>query len=157
MNDDKKTHYYTGLPPYNVLDILVSKLTQVVATTGNVGSGMSLADNLVLILMKLSQSTTNQDFAYCFGIDMSKVMKVFHMWIDIIAANMKSLIKWPDREKIIATLLQCFKSRYNKVVCIINCSEIFIQRPTALHCLKRDVLLEFYLFSKPTIEYHLLL
>ena len=131
-NDDKKTHYYTGLPSYNVFDILVSKLTPVVAKTGNVGSGMSPADELLLVLMKLSQGTTNQDLAYRFGIDMSKVTKVFHMWIDVLAANMKSLIKWPDREMIIATLPQCFKSRYNKVVCIIDCSEIFIQRPTAL-------------------------
>ena len=144
MNDDKKTHYYTGLPLYNVFDILVSKLTQVVAKTGNVGSGMSPADELVLILMRLSQGTTNQDFAHCFGIDMLKVTKAFHMWIDILAANMKSLIKWPDREMTMATLPQCFISRYNKVVCIIDCSEIFIQRPTAFHCLKQDVLLEFY-------------
>ena len=33
---------------------------------------------------------------------------------------------------IIVTLPQCFNTRYNKVVCIIDCSEIFIQRPTAL-------------------------
>ena len=32
----------------NVFDILVSKLTPVVAKTGNVGSGMSPADELVL-------------------------------------------------------------------------------------------------------------
>ena len=63
---------------------------------------------------------------------MSKVTKVFHMWIDVLAANVKSLIKWPDREMIIATLPQCFKCRYNKVVCVIDCSEIFIQRSTAL-------------------------
>ena len=94
--------------------------------------------------MKLSQDTTNQDFAYYFGSDMLKVTKVFHMWIDILAANMKSLIKWPDREMIIATLPQCFKSHYNKTVCIIDCSETFIQRLTAFHYLKQDVLLEFY-------------
>ena len=52
--------------------------------------------------------TTNQDFVYRFGIDMSKVTEVFHMWIDALAANMKSLIKWPDREMIITTLPQCF-------------------------------------------------
>ena len=62
---------------------------------------------------------------------MSKVTKVFHMWIDALAANMKSLIKWPDREMIITTLPQCFKSHYSKVVYIIDRSEIFIQRPTA--------------------------
>ena len=94
-NDDKKTHYFTGLPLYNIFDILVSKLTPVVDKTGNVGSGMSPADELpvVIVLMKLSQGTTNQDLGYHFGIDMSKVMKVFHMWIDVLAANMKSLIK----------------------------------------------------------------
>ena len=119
-NDDKKTRYYTGLPLYNIFDILVSKLTPVVDKTGNVGSGMSPADELVIVIMKLSQGTTNQDLAYRFGINMSKVTKVFHMWIDVLAANMKSLIKWPDREMIIATLPQCFKSCYNKVVCIID-------------------------------------
>ena len=130
-NDDRKTHFYTGLPSYNVFDILVSKLSPVVAKTGNVGSGMSPADELILVLMKLSQGTTNQDLAYRFNIDMSKVTKVFHLWIDVLAVNMKSFITWPDREMIVTTLPQCFKSRYSKVVCIIDCSEIFIQRPTA--------------------------
>ena len=42
-----RRHYFTGLPLYNIFDLLVSKLTPVVDKTGNVGSGMSLADELV--------------------------------------------------------------------------------------------------------------
>ena len=62
---------------------------------------------------------------------MYKITKVFHLWIDVLAVNMKSLIKWPDRGMIVSNLPQCFKPRYSKAVCIIDCSEIFIQRSTA--------------------------
>lgn len=98
-----------------------------VAKTGNVGSGMLPVVELILVLVKLSLAMTNQDLAYHFNIDMSKVTKVFHLWIDVLAVNMKSLINWPDREMIVTTLPQCFKSRYSKEVCVIDCSEIFIQ------------------------------
>ena len=49
-----------------------------------------------------------------------------------MSRELQCLIHWPDREVIRQTLPKCFKPRFSRSVCIIDCSEIFIQRPTSL-------------------------
>ena len=60
-NDDKQTHFFTGLPSYNTFTVLLSVLSPIVGKMGNVGSGLSMADELVLVLTKLSRGVTNED------------------------------------------------------------------------------------------------
>ena len=67
------THYYTGLPSYAVFNVILSKLSPVVAKLGSVGSGISMGDEFLLVLTKLARSVTNQDLAYRFDIHLSKV------------------------------------------------------------------------------------
>ena len=130
-NDDKQIHFYTGLPSYLVFEVLLTQLSPLVSKISSVGSGLSLADELLLVLMKLARAITNQDLAYRFDIDCSKVTRIFHRWIDVMAANLKVLIHWPEKDMIIANMPHCFKPRYRRAVCVIDCSEVFIQRPTA--------------------------
>ena len=61
----------------------------------------------------------------------SKDLQIFHEWINIMSQELKQLIKRPDRELIRKTLPDCFKSKYPRVTCIINCSEVFIERATS--------------------------
>ena len=130
-NDDKQTHFYTGLPSYNVFSVLLTNLSPAATKSVNVGSGLSLSDELLLSLMKISRAYTNKDLGYRFHIHKSKVTKVFHKWIDILFNNLQPLVAWPDKEMIISNMPACFKPRYSKAVCIIDCSEVFIQRPTS--------------------------
>jgi len=89
-------------------------------------------DQLLMVLMKLRQAMTNQDLGYRFGIGMTRVSKIFHLWINTMATQLNPLVKWPDQGMIRSTLPECFKPMYSHTTCIIDCSEIFIQRPTAL-------------------------
>ena len=66
-NDDGRTHFYTGLPSYAVFDVLLRELAPQICAMGSVGSGLSVGDELLLVLMKLSRALTNQDLAYRFG------------------------------------------------------------------------------------------
>ena len=90
------------------------------------GSGLSLADEMFLVLMKLARATTNQDLAYRFNVHLTKVTKIFHRWVDIMAMNLKPLICWPEKDTIISHMPKCFKPQYSRAICIIDCSEIFI-------------------------------
>ena len=47
-------------------------------------------------------------------------------------AELQPLIKWPERGMLRKTLPAYFKPKYLRATCIIDCSEIFIQRPTSL-------------------------
>jgi hypothetical protein len=131
-NDDERTHFYTGLPSYAVFDVLLNQLAPQICAMGSVGSGLSVGDEFLLVLMKLSRALTNQDLAYRFGTHVTKVPKVFHRWIDLMVVNLKPLIAWPDRDMILSTLPESFKPHYRHATCIIDCSEVFIERPTSL-------------------------
>ena len=44
---------------------------------------------------------------------------------------MKSCIRWPDKETVRQTLPNIFIKHFQNVRCTIDCSEIFIERPTS--------------------------
>ena len=71
--DDEEIHFYTGLPSYLVFKVCLTQLSPLVSKILRVGVGLSLADELLFVLMKLARATTNQDLAYRFNIDCSKV------------------------------------------------------------------------------------
>ena len=70
--------------------------------------------------------------AYRFGISPGRVSQLFDEWIDILSRELKQFVVWPDREMLRKTLPQCFKPAYARATCIIDCSEVFIQRATSL-------------------------
>ena len=132
QNDDKKTHLFTGLPSYGVFSVLVTHLTPLAAKEKSLGSGLNLADELLVTLLKISQALTNELIGSIFDIHETKVSKIFHRWINVMFQGLQPLVVWPDKGAIITHMPSCFKPRYAKAVCIIDCSEVFIQRPTCL-------------------------
>ena len=129
--DNDQTHFYTGLPSYAVFISLLSLLSTLVPTK-SIGCGLEASEQFLLVLMKLKLAVQNQDLAYRFGIHLTKVSKVFHLWIDVMFRVMSHLISWPDRDLIRQNLPECFKGKYKHTTCIIDCSEVFIERPTSL-------------------------
>ena len=117
---------------YDMFEVLFHHLSPSVSKAARSGSGLLLADEFLLVMMKLTRATTNQDLAYRFNIPRCKVSNIFHQWINVMAANLKPFIFWPEKDAIISNMPDCFKLQYSKAVCIIDCSEIFIQRPSSL-------------------------
>jgi len=61
-----------------------------------------------------------------------RVSQLLHEWIDILSHELKQFVVWPDREMLRKTLPSCFKPKYARATCIIDCSEVCIQRATSL-------------------------
>ena len=59
QNDDQKTRLFTGLSSYDVFAVLVTHLTPLATKEKSLGSGLSLADELLVTLLKMSQGVTN--------------------------------------------------------------------------------------------------
>ena len=131
-NDDNKTRFYTGLPSYQVFLKIFNILSSITDKPIHSSGKCSFMDEFFLTLVKLRLGLVNQDIAYRMNINEPSVSKVFHTWIDLMYREFKQLIAWPERERLRANLPKCFKGTFSSVVCIIDCFEIFIERPQSL-------------------------
>ncbi|KAK6182408.1 hypothetical protein SNE40_010108 [Patella caerulea] len=82
--------------------------------------------------MKLKLGLMNRDLAYRFDVPECTISKIYRLWLTVLAGYMKHLIVWPDRVTIRQNLPECFARKFRDCVCIIDCSEIFIERPSCL-------------------------
>ena len=49
-----------------------------------------------------------------------------------MAQRLSLLIYWPSRDEVTKSMPQTFKKFYGRCICILDCTEIFIERPTDL-------------------------
>ena len=89
---------------------------------------MSVADQVLLCLMKLRLGLQNNDLAYRFQVCSATVSEIFNDCIPKLAERLKFLIKWQSREVIRKNMPPCFK-QFSKCRVIIDCTEFFIDRP----------------------------
>lgn len=95
---------------------------------------LTLKDHLFLVLVKLRLGLKNKDIAFRFGVTFSIVSRIFRSWINEMAKFMsENLIYWPEKPALRRNLPKCFKKDYRKAVCIIDCTEIFTERPLSLN------------------------
>ena len=58
--------------------------------------------------------------------------EIFRTWLPGLSSSLKNLIVWPSKIEIKENLPQSFRRKYRDCICIIDCSEIFIERPKNL-------------------------
>ena len=87
---------------------------------------------LIMFLMKIRLNLFDEDLADRFQVHVSTVSRNFHRVLDVLYAKLASLIKWPDRETLKLTMPLPFRKFFNQCCVIIDCSEIFMERPTNL-------------------------
>ena len=86
-----------------------------------------------MVLMKLRLNVPFQDLAYRFMVSVPTVSRIFWSWINAMDNRLSALIHWPERENLWKTMPMCFKYAFgNKVTVIIDCFEVFIEKPTNL-------------------------
>ena len=93
---------------------------------------LSLEDHMLVLLMKPKLGLINKDLAVRFDMSTSRMSKIFRSLVPLIAAHTTNLIVWPGHGTIRRHLPRSFKNNLKDCVCIINCSEIFIERPKNL-------------------------
>jgi len=93
---------------------------------------LDIADQIMLVLMRLKLNLIFDDLCRRFGISSSLACNIFNSWMPVLADKLKSLIIWLPREKIRACCPESFRENYPRTTCIIDCADTFIQRPTNL-------------------------
>lgn len=68
-----------------------------------------------------------------YNVTPKTISNYFRKCIHVMAVKLKPLIYWPDRDELIASVPECFKQAFgNKVATIIDCFEVFIEKPSNL-------------------------
>lgn len=93
---------------------------------------LSLEDHLFVVLMKLRFGVSNKDIAFRFNVSETAISKILRNLLPIMAQTLKPIIKWPTRKAILRKMPKCFKRKYRQCLCIIDCTEIFIDIPNNL-------------------------
>ena len=74
-----------------------------------------------------------QDLAYRFVVSVTTVSRIFSYWMVVMDVRLKFMISWPEREQLWQTMLMCFQYAFGKkVTVVIDCFEVFIERPSNL-------------------------
>ena len=74
----------------------------------------------------------DEDIAFRFGIHRTSVSRNLHCVLSIMYVCTSKLVKWPDREVLRLTMPSSFRKFFHKCALIIDCSEIFMERPSDL-------------------------
>ncbi|XP_066263269.1 uncharacterized protein [Branchiostoma lanceolatum] len=90
------------------------------------------SDELLLTLMRLRLGLTISFLAIIFGLVPSSCSQIVNTWVRFLSVALQPLIVWPSRGAIARTLPPQFKKKCSKIRCIIDCTEIFIERPRSL-------------------------
>lgn len=126
--DDKLVSFYTGLPNYGTLMAIFQLVSSHV--TYDTSLKLSNFQCVLLCLMKLRLGLTNYDLGFRFCLDGSNISRILIKWLQIMDIRLTPLIKWPNREQLKKTMPWCFRLQYGlKVTSIIDCFEIFIEKP----------------------------
>ncbi|KAL1468263.1 hypothetical protein MTO96_041610 [Rhipicephalus appendiculatus] len=130
-HDDSRVQFYTGLPSYTVLIALFTLVESSVPHRAN--NALAKFQEFVLTLMRLRLGAALQDLAYRFEISQATATRIFDRWIKTMHACLRELVDWPSREQLQQTMPMAFRKSFGtSVAVIIDCFEIFIQRPSSM-------------------------
>ncbi|XP_041354152.1 uncharacterized protein LOC121371985 [Gigantopelta aegis] len=125
--DDEKVKYFTGLPKFTLLISIFHFLESCLPMK----QSLDKFQILILCLMRLRLNLSLQLLAYQFNVSQSTVARYFAETISVMYIKMKPLVSWPERDELIKTMPMQFRKHLGtKVAIIIDCFEIFIDRPS---------------------------
>ena len=130
FDTDEKVKFYTGLSSSYLLKIVFDHVAPHVTRKS---LSLTKFQEFVLVLIKLRLNVPLKDVAFRFNISRSTASRIFSFWIAVMDIRLSPMISLPDREKLWNTMPMCFQYAFGKKVnVIIDCFEIFVEKPTNL-------------------------
>ena len=129
-DDDEKVKFYTGLPSCEILHKVFFFVEPHVNRRPLV---LSKFQEFSMVLVKLRLAVPHLDLAYRLRISTSVVSRILSTWLTVMDVRLAPLVKWPGRDELYRTMPRCFLDSFGrKTTVLIDCFEIFIDRPTNL-------------------------
>ncbi|XP_076034153.1 uncharacterized protein LOC143020979 [Oratosquilla oratoria] len=126
---DEKVLYNTGFPTFQILWTVFVYLEPFLP----VKKTMSKFQMLIMTMMRLRLNVSPVFLSREFAVSRSTVCRIFFDVVDVMYVRMKPLVFWPSRDTLAKTMPMEFRKHFGtKCVVIIDCFEVFIDRPTNL-------------------------
>lgn len=128
-NNDSKVLFYTGLANYKVLKIIQKIVEPYLGTDSN----LSPFQQMLLTLMHMRLNLKFTDLGYRFRVSRQTATRCYLKCLSVMYQRMKTLIRMPKKAALQNTMPQCFFESFGTKVCyIVDCFEIFIEKPAKL-------------------------
>lgn len=132
IKNDADLSTVTGIESFQILDTIVD-LVKLVGKD-DPRSKLDIEGRVIMTFMKLKQNITYAFLAVLFQCyTPQNCKKIFYSMLDILYECLEVAIPWPSKEEISKNLPACFRSCAD-VRIILDCTEIFIQKPKKLCC-----------------------
>ena len=151
LTSDAKAKFYTGLPSITLFDKLFKFLfpmaTKMRYWRGKMNTStqiirkykrspkkcgprrkLSAKEELFLTLMKLRLGITGQDIADRLNVSEALISSIFNTWIKLLGKELKPMLEFPPKQNILSNL-PVDAAQFPHLRCIIDCTEIFLERP----------------------------
>ena len=130
-DNDDKTKFYTGIPSFSLLMHVLNLIAPHIKR--NSQNALCQFQEFLLVLIRLKLNSPLQDLAYRFNVSVPIAHRIFDRWIHVMSVRLNFLIQWPEQEELQATMPLVFQRNFGKkVAVIIDCFEIFTERPSSL-------------------------
>lgn len=133
FQSDYHVRFYTGLPNQQVLKSVFTLVNSGLTADHDTNTKLTAFQEFMCTMLKLRLNSPIQDLSYRFNVSASTVSRILLKWLTLMDIRLQNLIFWPDREQLQRTMPNCFQESFGKkVAIIIDCFEIFIERPSNL-------------------------
>ena len=87
-------------------------------------------DELFLTMARLRVNLPEKVFCDLYKISVSEVSRIFITWVNFMFTRFMQLPIWASKKTVQKTMLDCFKYDYPFTCVILDCTEIFIEKPS---------------------------
>lgn len=133
LQSSDRVKFYTGLPSFKLLKIVFKFVAPSVDFLNRNPTKLTNFQEFVIVLAKLRLDSPLQDFAYQVNVSVATISRILLKWLTILDVKLSPLIKWPEREVLWLSTPACYRASFGKkVVVIVDCFEVFMERPSNL-------------------------
>ncbi|XP_052235874.1 uncharacterized protein LOC127847777 [Dreissena polymorpha] len=152
-SSDSDIRYYTGFPSYTAMCAFFHFLQPECNFLYYVGSentsqgkayefvskrgpsrSLSPLEELFLTLVRLRKGLPEKVIADLYNLSEGHISKIVNTWILFLFDRLRCLPIWPSHEQVRKTMPISFRTDYPDTRVIIDCTEIFIEQPSASVC-----------------------
>nr|XP_029733097.1 uncharacterized protein LOC109428591 [Aedes albopictus] len=131
---EKHITTWTGIPSLKLLEVLCAMVKTMEDNVYPKKYKMHATDRVILTLVKLKQNLSFAALSTVFSISPTTVAEYFSYTVQVLAEVLGTMVYMPSQQEIKKNIPHCFKGKFEKVRCILDCTEMSIASPNCLNC-----------------------